>query len=263
MNSRSLASAKRLIGTEYETTRCGKCFIIDYKNDSEVTVIFHDPVFVTKCTMGNLRKGSVNNPFKGLVYGVGYLGIGDYNYTKDHRAYSVWGGIMERCFCERHKSIFPAYLGVTVHEEWHNFQNFAEWCYNQEGFSSFDEKGKSYHIDKDILVRGNKIYSPETCCFVPRAINNLLILKSRYRGELPIGVSKCFSKRAKSFKYIGLVNINGVQKNLGRYDTAEDAFKAYKKAKESYVKEVAERYKSSISAQAYNELLKYEVSIDD
>ena len=260
-----------LEGKVFSTKQYGDFKVLRYTDSRNIDIQFIETGYVTTSHIKEVRTGHIKDPIRPSVHGVGYVGIGPHRCTIaessriNSPAYEIWSGMIKRCYSENTKvrSKTKSYRGVTVCKEWHNFQNFAEWCYKQEGFSSKDEKGKSYHIDKDILVRGNKIYSPETCCFVPRAINNLLILKSRYRGELPIGVSKCFSKRAKSFKYIGLVNINGVQKNVGRYDTPEDAFKAYKEAKESYVKEVAERYKSSISIRAYNELLKYEVSIDD
>lgn len=104
------------------------------------------------------------------------------------RASGLWNKISARCLAGgKYQLGNPAYVGTT--NGFDDFQQFAEWCNEQPGYSSFDAEGFRFEIDKDILVPGNKVYSPDTCCFVPKRINSLLTSSSSARGEYPIGVS--------------------------------------------------------------------------
>ena len=120
-----------------------------------------------------------------------------------------------------------------------------------------DDKGEPFHLDKDILVKGNKIYSEDTCCFVPICINNLFTLRGLKRGELLIGVSK------KGDRFCASIHKHGKQKGLGTFDTELEAFWAYKEAKEAYIKELAEKWKDQIDPRVYEALMKYQVEITD
>lgn len=118
-------------------------------------------------------------------------------------------------------------------------------------------------LDKDILVKGNKIYSPETCVFVPERINTLFIKKDNDRGVIPVGVRRVGNKYRARCNYIAIDNKNK-RKELGTFDTPEDAFyKGYKLFKEDYIKEMAERYKDKIPENIYKALYRYEVEITD
>lgn len=258
MENRVLRKKFKLLGKTFDTINYGSCFIIDYKGALDVTVMFYNPPYVTKCTMGNLLTGRVANPYYARVYGVGYIGVGKYS-TKDKEMYKLWVRLLERTNCAIFTSKNPAYLNVSVCDEWLNFQNFAAWCEGQEFFNAKDTRGKSYQLDKDILVKGNKVYSPETCCFVPQRINTLLTKNDARRGKFPIGVT--FVKRVN--KYSAQVNRVDLGRRLGYYETPDEAFLAYKEAKESHVKEVAEKWKGKIDEKVYEALMKWEVSIDD
>ena len=104
---------------------------------------------------------------------------------------------------------------------------------------------KGWCLDKDILVKGNKIYSPETCCFVPKGINLLFGKNNAKRGNYPIGVCKFKNK------FQATINIKGKTISLGHFDTPEEAFEAYKTAKEAYIKEVADEWKDRIEEDVY------------
>ena len=106
----------------------------------------------------SLRTGAVRNPLTPSVYGKGYVGVGYYN-SRDVRLYHLWKAMLSRCYCTIMHGHRPTYKDVTVCDEWLNFQNFATWCESQEFFNAKDEKGGVYQLDKDILIRGNKIYS--------------------------------------------------------------------------------------------------------
>lgn len=116
--------------------------------------------------------------------------------THHSRASGLWNKISARCLAGGNYQIGnPAYVGTT--NGFDDFQQFAEWCNDQPGYSSFDAEGFRFEIDKDILVHGNKIYSPKTCCFVPKRINSLLTSSTAARGKHPLGVS--YVKRRSVF----------------------------------------------------------------
>lgn len=134
-----------------------------------------------------------------------------------------------------------------------DFQHYASWATQQIGY------GKGFHLEKDILFRGNKVYSEDTCVFVPIHLNALLLRNNAKRGLWPIGVS---CERGKFVAHCK--NGSGKKREyLGRYDTVEEAFAAYKKYKEQRIKDEAEKWKDQIDPRAYAALLAYEVLITD
>lgn len=166
--------------------------------------------------------------------------------------YDMWSNMLKRCYDDTVQNKRPTYKGCTVHESFKNFQKFMEWAEKQIGFGVH-----GYQLDKDILSGGNLIYSPEICVFIPSALNNLVISCNARRGTLPIGVYKCDQK----FK--AAVRIDGKYTHLGVHDTAEDAFNAYKIAKEQNIKRLANIYRDSIDGRVYNTLMEYTVDIND
>lgn len=254
----ALIVANNLIGKEFETNSCGKCFVIDYKGCQNVVVMFYEPMVAVKCTMGNLKRGQVSNPFYPSLYGVGYFGVGKYKFSRD-RAYNSWRDMLRRCYCPNITIKNASYKEATVCKEWFNFQNYAKWFYSQKFSEYKDGDGKAYSLDKDILVKGNKVYSPETCCFVPSKLNNLLTSSKNTRGKLPLGV--CFDKHTGKFR--ADTNKYSKQVYLGRFNTPEEAFLSYKVSKEAHIKEVASKLKGKISDRAYEALLNWNISPSD
>lgn len=190
-----------------------------------------------------------------LVHGVG---INDRTYPakiggKHTKEYVLWKAMLGRCYSEKVHVKKPTYIGCTVSDNFKNYTYFFEWCQVQIGFFEI-----GYQLDKDILSNGkDKIYSENTCVFLPNSINSLLLKSAAIRGNLPIGVSK------KGNNYRVRCNVNGSEKYLGTFSTPELAFNAYKTFKEAYIKELAEKYKDTIDSRAYQALLNHEVSIDD
>lgn len=259
MHTKVLNKRKELIGREFETNCSGKCFIIDYKNSRNVTVMFYDPIYVTTVRLGNLERGKAVNNMLRSVYGVGYIGDGDYSKKHNNLHYNFWSNMLGRVYGKLLGKSLPTYVDADVSEGWHNFQNFAAWCETQPFFDTKDDKGKSYHLDKDILVKGNKIYSPETCCFVPHEINSLIVKSDAKRGNYPLGVTYVHERHL----FRAVHNVQGKQKFLGYFHTAEEAFGAYKEAKESYIKQVAEKWKGEIDDKVYEALLQWKIEITD
>ena len=150
---------------------------------------------------------------------------------------------------------YPTYKDCEASENFKSFEYFYEWCNNQIGFGN-----EGWQLDKDLLIKGNKIYSENTCVFLPNEINILLTKRTALRGEYLIGVS--WSKTNKAF--VAQINKNkGKQEYLGSFATELEAFNAYKTAKESFVKEQADNWKSQIDIRAYNALMNYTVEITD
>lgn len=186
---------------------------------------------------------------RGKIYGHGIFdSTKSSNESEDMKiAYSIWVRMFRRCYSDD----FKTYNGCKVCKDWLLFSKFKEW---------FDENYiDGYDLDKDILFRNNKVYSPKTCCFVPHMINSLLINCKATRGNLPIGVVKNHNG------FTAQIKENKKHKYIGYFDTVEDAFAAYKKEKERYIQAVAKEYydKGEISKRVYDALMKYEVEITD
>lgn len=185
---------------------------------------------------------------KRTVRGIGYNSGGVYKRSegnKPTRFYNLWLGLFNRCYADYQLERRPSYKGCTVDERWHDYQEFAKWC-DEHKYSDL-----GYQLDKDILIKGNKIYSPETCCFVPREINMLFVSAARARGEFPQGVH--YYKPLD--KYKAIVRINGKHKQLGYHDTPEQAYEVYKREKEAHVKNMADLWFGSIETSVYEALM--------
>ena len=140
-------------------------------------------------------------------------------------------------------------------ENFKYYEYFYGWCHEQIGFGS-----EGWQLDKDLLTKGNKVYSETTCVFLPNEINSLLTRREALRGEHLIGV--CWSKTHKAFKAQVCKN-KGKREYLGHFKTELEAFRAYKQVKETFIKEQANKFKSQIDDRAYEALMNYTVEITD
>ena len=239
-----------------------KMVIIWYGNYADIDVQFvKDGTVVEHRTYNDFKKGEIKNPFFPSIYGVGYIGIGKFRSINENgkrtKCYNTWVTMHERCYDTKYQDKNPTYKGCTVCQEWHNFQVFAEWYY--EHYYEFGSNERM-ELDKDILNKRNKVYSPNDCIFVPHSINVLFTKSNKIRGEYPIGVTK---HRNRNKFQAQLAKDNGKPIYLGSYDTPNEAFLAYKIAKEQYIKEVANEYKDKIPQKLYDPMMNYEVEIDD
>ena len=193
------------------------------------------------------------------VLSIGYVGDGRHKTKKGGKhtpQYGAWRKMLTRCYDAKYHMTRPTYEECRVCEDWHDFQVFADW-YKDNYYQIEDER---MELDKDILVKGNKVYAPEKCVFVPQRINGLLNRRGRDRGEYPIGVH--LGKRDKRF-LARCHDINGNLIRLGRFDTPEEAFRCYKAFKEQVIRSVAELYSINIPAALYEALINYRVEMDD
>jgi len=223
--------------------------ILEYYSVNNISVLFCDGYISYNIEYPNFKKGKVKNFNIPSFYGIGYLSYGKYNTLDNKIAYERWKSMISRCYSDKFQSKTLTYLGCSVNPEWHNFQVFAKW---------FDKNYvEGFELDKDILVKGNKVYGPETCCFVPRDINVFFASRKRKRGDFVVGVSKYKNK------FITNISLNGIQKNLGYYYTEIEAFNVYKIAKELKIKELANKFKHKITNKCYSALINWTLEIND
>lgn len=238
---------------EKHTTKEGyEIEIIEYFSSHNCTIQFKDGTILKNKGYYSIKKGEIRNPYHKSVYGVGYFGEGKYKSEVNHKPtkeYHTWSSLIKRCHNEKERDKFPTYKDCTITKEWHNFQNFAAWI--EDNYNPNIMQG--WHLDKDILIKGNKIYSPETCCLVPRKINSLFLKYENRNNEYPIGVTKESNKFTAKFK----------NKRLGLFDTINEALQAYKVAKEAHIKEVADLWKDKINPKVYQAMYAYQVEIID
>lgn len=239
-----------------------KIIIIKYNNYDNIDIYFPQYDWTYKNSNYEVfKKGNIKCPYEPRVYGIGYVGEGKYDIIKNKKYYKTWQSMLQRCYDKNFHKKESTYKNCKVCEEWHNFQNFAEWY--EENF--YQINNETMCLDKDILIKSNKIYSPNTCVFVPKRINSLFVKSDNIRGILPIGVSYCKLKnkfRATCNIY-DFKNKKSKTKHIGYYNTSQEAFYHYKKFKENYIKEVADLYKNKIPKKLYDAMYKYEIRIDD
>jgi hypothetical protein len=188
-----------------------------------------------------------------LIYGVGISNKGEYAVSTKStcsKEYKLWVSMLQRCYSEEKLKRYPSYMGCSVSENFKYFQYFAQWCNDQIGY--LEDK---WQLDKDILVKGNKVYSEDTCVFVPCHINSLVRHQDASTNPLKVGI-----RQNKSGVYSARLVINGVRTALGTFQTIEEAFIAYKTAKERYIRTKATQYKDRLDPRAYEALFKWEVA---
>lgn len=187
-----------------------------------------------------------------LILGVATNSRGKYKSRVDGKMtkpYGTWRNMLLRAYYPKYHAINPTYIGCSVSGEWLEYQTFAEW------FDSHDYSNRGYHLDKDLLIPGNKIYAPSTVCFIPTQLNSLLNDQANSRGKFLQEV--CLNRRDNNF--LAQINIDGKQKHLGYFETEIEAYHVYKKAKESNVKRTANHWQDDIAANVYDALMTWEL----
>ena len=258
-----IADARKVHGNKYDYSR-----VVYIDSRTPVQIVCHEHgVFLKspsnhlngegckKCSHEKLSKERTGKPIKKARTLVKGVGIFDSELaTTDEEvlmADRVWRSMLLRCYSKKYQEKEPSYIDCSVCEEWLLFSNFKKW---------FDENYvDGYALDKDILIKGNKVYSPQTCCFVPIEINTLFVKNNKSRGSYPIGVCKCKNR------FRAYLSVRNKRVFIGSFLTEIDAFNAYKKSKEEYIQKIANDYfsKGLITEKVYNALMNYKVEITD
>ena len=250
-------SYKDCVGKVCKSKSSGDFKVLKYNNNRNVEVQFLKTGYETVAQLTNIRNGNVKDPYLPSVYGVGALGTKYPSKVNGVRTkeYDLWNSMLKRSYSDNYKKKNPTYIGCEVSDKFKSYEYFYEWCHKQIGFGV-----DGFELDKDLLIKGNKVYSENVCIFIPSEINQLLVKREALRGEHLIGVS--WSKTNKAFR--ARVNKNkGESEHLGYFNTELEAFNAYKTAKEAFIKEQAEKWKGKIDERAYEVLMKYTVEITD
>lgn len=241
------------VGDEFRNNQGTLIRVKEYKSYSNVVVEMLGEVrHEVTCNAGNLIKGNVHDKYAPSVAGKGI--IGDAVVDVKSKEYKTWAGMIKRCyvFYDYNPRAKINYGDCYVCEDWLYYKNFIEWF-------KIQNVHENWQLDKDLLVKGNREYSPDKCVFLPREINTFLTLRKNDRGEYPVGVT--YHSRLNKFE--AGCNRDGKNLYLGLFNDPVSAFNAYKAEKESFAKELAERWKDSIDKRAYDALLLWTVDIND
>lgn len=247
------------VGERFITNEGYEIVIVDYINATNVWIEFQDKYKTIKpCQYVDCVRGYIKNPYHPSVYGVGFIGEGEYKSRIDGKQtdyYMGWSNLLKRGFDEEFKKKHSTYRDVIIEEWLFNFQNYCMW--REQNY--YEIEGDKMDLDKDILIKGNKVYSRDTMIFVPHRINGLFVKSDASRGDLPIGVHY---KKATD-RYVAQCKTLEGKKHIGYYNTPEEAFLAYKTFKEAYIKQVADNYKGKIPNRLYEAMYNWKVEIDD
>lgn len=235
------------IGQRCLTNAYGWCTVVEYVDAFNVTVEFDEPKAKVRTEARSVKRGEIRNPLQPDENGF-FCGSG--LYDSHDWMYQTWSHMKARHFDRNGRN--PAYWDVCVCESWKNYQSFAAWCVIQV-------HKQGWHLDKDLLVKGSREYSPNTCIFLPADVNTFMTKRLSCRGEAPIGVTVHPRDGSINVQYTK----DGQHMYLGTYASHEEAFGIYKEAKTLHARELADRYKGVIDSRAYEALMNYEVLITD
>ena len=237
--------------------------IVEYRGCMDIDVYFPQYDWIARNKQYyNFKRGQISCSYEKTIYGIGYIGEGKYKASengKHTRVYDTWNDMLRRCYSKECHKKYPTYVNCETSKEFHNFQNFGDW--DKDNF--YQVEGERMCLDKDILVKHNKIYSSDTCIYTPQTINNLFTKCDKSRGESAIGT--CL-ENGKYRAYCNLINPKTGKskfKHFGYYDTELEAFEIYKYYKEKNIKQVADYYLGEIPERLYDALCRYEVEITD
>jgi len=202
--------------------------IVEYNKSSDIVVEFQDKRQARiKSTYREFTNGSIKNPYHPTIYGVGMRGN---KYParpngKVCREYYTWRNMLYKCYDDEYKEKYQTHFNAVCCEEWLCFENFYEWIHKQSNAENF-LKGNNWILNRNIIVKDNDIYSPETCCLVPQNVNRLFM-----------------------------------EQDLNIEDSSEAVLQKYKEYREKQIKRVAEQEyaNSNISKQCYEAMMNYEV----
>lgn len=259
------------VGYKFTTNSGWNGEVIEWKDAFNVKVKWQDGS-ESVASWSDVVGGNIKPLFQPSVCGVGYVGEGRFvprsykklsqgeEYAPD-MAYSYWMRMITRCYSEKEQSkpSCRAYIGCTVSKEWHNFQNFAEWCVANQYCGKLDHKGNLWHLDKDILMEGNRVYQPECCTFVPNVINSFFITTEiGNTGYLGVNYIKPATKGSKDGYIARCGDSEGERKYLGYYDTPKLAYQSYREAKMEAAKELADKLEGKVDDRVITALRNFE-----
>ena len=251
-----MSIAKAKVGDIFSSKFCGDFVVLSYINSANVRIRFLDTGYETVTRSCQVKSGQVKDRSLPTVHGVGVIGdsYSCWDGSKIRKEYDLWSSMLARCYSPKSHKARETYIGCTVSENFKSYTYFYEWCNRQVGFNE-----DTFELDKDLLAIDSKSYGEDTCVFLPKEINTAIIKQNKKRGDFPVGVT--YHKNTGNF--VAQLSTSTGRKHVGAFNNVIDAFAAYRKAKENYLVELAEKWKGSIDERAYDALISYQVSIDD
>jgi len=240
------------VGDKFSPKQGGWCEVVSTPSGRKARIRFIDAhqheldVFKT-----NLARGEVKNPYHPSVCGIGFTGVGNHGAWlggKLSPVYLRWVNMMKRCYEVGGGANGSSYDDCSVHADWHNLQSFGDWVCSQPNWGQ-----EEMDLDKDLLVRGNRIYGPVACLLIPRRLNYLLVRRTESKG-LPVGVHRVGERYEAKCR-----SADSTYATLGRFSCPDEAFAVYRAYKESVIRLVAEEQKDRIDPRLYEALMNYEV----
>ena len=245
-------------GKIFLSNNCGYYQITLANSTDKMRAVFLQTNTVLTVDAKQVDTGGVVDPFYPSVCGVGYLG-GVSSTTdesgKQLKEYVYWRCMLERCYGNKR---LEAYDLCIVSEEFHNLSYFQKWFHKQIG-----RYGKDFHLDKDILSEGCKIYAEDTCVLVPQEVNSFFVKHNnkKVKSNLPTGV--VFNPKNTSRPFTAMYSGHGGEKHMSYHDNEWSAFLTYKQVKENRAKELAEKWRGQIDDRVYEKLINYKVLLTD
>lgn len=235
------------VGSTWKINGGTSITVLEIINAKNIKVRHNDCFgYITNVQVSAISSGNIKNPYAISVYGKGYLGEGLYS-TRINKVmtleYMTWVNMLKRCYDPGYHMTHPTYEDCIVCNEWLNFQTFANWYCNTGYY------GLGYEIDKDLLVRGNRIYSPTTCVMLPSEINAILSVKSNTNRELPVGVYPSGNN------YQVKVHDASGGTYVGTYHSISLAIEAQHNAKKLLIYKLAEKHRPYIDEFTYNAII--------
>lgn len=236
------------VGNVFPSRNYGEFVVTEYVNSSEIKIQFQDGTIVLT-NSANIKSGKVRNPNHRSIYGVGYIGQGDFSPSvnrENTKEYNAWRNMFDRCYSEKELAKSPRRRGSNVSEDWHCFQDFAKWCNDQPSWGL-----KGWALDKDLLIKDNVNYGPDTCCFIPTRLNTIIHITDK---------TPCVKQLVKGWA-VQIREIDGSHKYLGSYNSELEAINVYKYERERIVRTLAELVKEILQPHVYNALITWEAKV--
>jgi hypothetical protein len=199
------------VGMRFKNRQGLEYVVTKFNHSKDITIRFSQSGYVRKTSVARISDGAIKDFMHPSVLGIGFLGGDEYSKKSHALAYEKWKDMLYRCYSKEYHSRQPTYKDCSVHADWHNFQNFAEWFYK-----NYPNDGAKYQLDKDIKKEGNRVYSSDTCMFVTHKDNSSHSHSKKASFVSPEG--KIFNiTNIKSFsKKMGLNSSHMCAVNLGK-----------------------------------------------
>lgn len=181
---------------------------------------------------------------KKSFFGIGYLGCGDADVRGE--IYIKWANMMQRCYSEVTHRLKPYYKDCRGCEEWQNFSNFREW-YRENII-----EGRKFDLDKDILVQGNNVYGPNTCSLVTHYANTIFQRR---------GIETNIVQNSVSGKFDASVYILGKTKQIGSFDSRDEAEKMLLLYRKELINKFARRNRNKVPYKVYEAMMKWDTEV--